>query len=291
MSSRPGRRRLAPLLGGALLVVATLAGCSGDDPTEDTAPTPSVTPTATTTSPVPTPTAPPTAPAVPSPKQGSCYRLTYRQAVSPTSGAAPTSCRGAHTSETYRVGTIDNVVDGHLLAVDSAQVQDDVAERCPATLGEAVGGTLEARRLSMLRSVWFTPSLGQSDKGAAWYRCDVVALAGAESLVDVRGSLDGVLDTDAGRDRYGMCGTTSPDSAAFERVPCSARHTWRAFSVLTLDDGRYPGAAAVDQTGSGCEEAAVDVVDDPLDYQWAYEGPDADEWAAGQTFVRCWAPD
>ena len=54
---------------------------------------------------------------------------------------------------------------------------------------------------------------------------------------------------------------------------------------------RASSIAAVDQTGSGCEEAAVDVVDDPLDYQWAYEGPDADEWAAGQTFVRCWAPD
>jgi hypothetical protein len=143
----------------------------------------------------------------------------------------------------------------------------------------------------MLRSVWFTPSLGQSGKGAAWYRCDVVALAGANDLVDVRGSLAGVLDTEQGRDRYGMCGTASPDSARFERVPCSARHTWRAFSVIGLDGRRYPGATAVDAAGSGCEEAAVDVVDDPLDYQWAYEGPDAEEWAAGQTFVRCWTPD
>ena len=28
----------------------------------------------------------------------------------------------------------------------------------------------------MLRTVWFTPSVEESDAGANWYRCDVVAL-------------------------------------------------------------------------------------------------------------------
>jgi hypothetical protein len=271
-----------------VVLTLLLAGCSGDDPAPTDVPTPTTTATATAS---PTPTAPPTATPVRSPAKNACYRLTYRQAVSPTSSTPSTSCRSVHTSQTYQVGRIDNVVDGHLLAVDSARVQDDVAERCPAALGKAVGGTVEAQRLSMLRSVWFTPSLAQSGKGAAWYRCDVVALAGAKDLIDVRGSLAGVLDTERGRDRYGMCGSARPDSARFERVPCSARHTWRAFSVIGLAGRRYPGAKAVTAAGSACEEAAVDVVDDPLDYQWAYEGPDADEWAAGQTYVRCWAPD
>ncbi|WP_148612848.1 septum formation family protein [Nocardioides rubriscoriae] len=281
------RQSAATALAAALVSVGAsgvLAGCSGDDPT----PAPTATPTPSAT---PTPTPPPRATPVTVPADDACYRLTYRQAVSPTNGESPVPCTAPHTAQTYQVGRIDNVVGGHLLAVDSDRVQKDVAQTCPAALGAVVGGTLQDQRLSMLRSVWFTPSLEQAGKGAAWYRCDVVALAGAEDLLDVRGSLAGVLDTPAGRDRYGMCGTASPAARTFERVPCSAPHTWRAFSVIALDPGRYPGAPAVDDTGAACEDAAAGVAADPLDYEWAYEGPDAEQWAAGQTFVRCWAPD
>lgn len=288
--SSPLRRttRAAVAVLGGLAALASLVACTDDagDPSPDTPATTSATPSA-----APTPTPPPRAEPVVVPPASACYRLTYRQAVSPTNGEDAVPCRGPHTSQTYAVGRLDNVVAGHLLAVDSARVQGAVARDCPAALGRVVGGTTEDLRLSMLRSVWFTPSLEQSGKGADWYRCDVVALAGAEDLLSVSGSLEGVLDTDEGRDRYGMCGTAGPGARDFERVPCSARHTWRAFSVVDLGTGRYPGPGAVDSAGSGCETAAAEVADDPLDYEWAYEGPDADEWAAGQTFVRCWAPD
>ncbi|MCW2814474.1 MAG: hypothetical protein JWN84_1929 [Nocardioides sp.] len=289
MSSRlrpPTRAAVAVLAG--LAALGSLVACTDD--AGDLAPGPSAS-ASSTSSATPTPTPPPRAEPVVVPPASGCYRLTYRQAVSPTNGEDAVPCRGPHTSQTYDVGPLDNVVAGHLLAVDSARVQDAVAQDCPAALGRVVGGTAEDLRLSMLRSVWFTPSLEQSGKGAAWYRCDVVALAGAEELLSVRGSLAGVLDTEDGRDRYGMCGTAGPGARDFERVPCSAGHTWRAFSVIDLGTGRYPGPGAVDSAGSACETAAAEVADDPLDYDWAYEGPDADEWAAGQTFVRCWAPD
>lgn len=268
-----------------VLVLGVLTSCTGDDDGPGGGATSSAAPSAS-----PTPTPPPRAVPVEAPPANACYQLSYRQAVSPTNGETPVPCRGRHTSQTYQVGVLDNVVAGHLLAVDSDRVQRSVAEACPYALGRAVGGTLEDQRLSMLRSVWFTPSLEQAAKGASWYRCDVVALAGAEDLVTVQGTLSGVLSTSEGRDRYGMCGTAGPGAPSFERVPCSASHTWRAFSVIALDEGRYPGARAVDAAGSACEDAAVEVADDPLDYDWAYEGPDADEWAAGQTFIRCWSP-
>lgn len=264
------------------LAIALTACSGGDEP--DAAPTPTPTPTATAT-----PTPPPAAVPARVPPDDACYDLSFRQAVSPTNGEDAVACRRAHTSQTYEVGQVDNVVGGHLLAIDSARVQSEVATTCPSTLGDLVGGSLEDQRLSMLRSVWFTPSLEQADKGAAWYRCDVVALAGAEDLVEVTGSLDGILDTTEGRDRFGMCGTASPSARGFERVPCSADHSWRAFSVIALDEGDYPGAAQVDTRGNECEDAAAGVVDDPLDYEWAYEGPDRAEWRTGQTFIRCWA--
>lgn len=278
------RVRLLAATTTALLVLAT--GCSGDDE-PDAAPTPTPTPTPTAT-----PTPPPTAAPVKDPRDEACYVLTFDEAVSPTASDNAVGCLRPHTAQTFAVGRVDNLVEGHLLAIDSQRVQDGVAADCPAALGKAAGGTRRDLRLSMLRAVWFTPTLEQAAEGAAWYRCDVVVLAGEGRLVSVRRPLVGVLDTPEGRERFAMCGTASPDAKAFERVPCSADHTWRAFEVIGLPAGKYPGRAAVAEAGEGpCEDAAAGVADDPLDYDWAYEGPDAEQWAMGQTFIRCWAPD
>ena len=40
-----------------------------------------------------------------------------------------------------------------------------------------------------------------------------------------------------------------------------------------------------------CEDAGREVAEDALDYEWGYEWPTAEQWAAGQTYGRCWAPD
>lgn len=258
-----------------------LAGCTGggDDP--------DATPTGT-----PTPTVLATATAVPLPPGRACYRLEYDEALAPTNDRAPVDCARAHTSQTFAVGELDAVVDGHLLAVDSDRVREQVATACPVGLGRFLGGSTDDLRLSMLRAVWFTPTVEESDAGADWYRCDVIAVAGAEELATVTGALRGVLDEPAGRDRWGMCGTAAPDAADFARVLCSADHSWRAVAVVELPDGRYPGVAAVRESGqSPCEDAGLDAADDPLDFQWGYEWPTAEQWRAGQTYGRCWAPD
>jgi hypothetical protein len=144
----------------------------------------------------------------------------------------------------------------------------------------------------MLRSAWFTPSLEDSDAGAAWFRCDVVALAANGELAPLTGRLAGVLSRPSGRDRYGMCGTAAPGSSDFARVICSRRHTWRAIAVVPLRGAAYPGEARVRSAGQQrCEDAGAAVADEPLDYRWGYEWPTAEQWAAGQTYGICWAPD
>ena len=271
------------MLSALLSVVAVAAvGCSGsDDDKEPSAPE--------TTTPAPPPTAGPPPPA---PEEGACYDLTFRQALAPTAGRKPSPCSAAHTSETYAVGTLDTVVDGHLLAVDSQRVQKQVAEACPAALPRFLGGDQAALRLSMFRPVWFTPSLAQSDLGADWYRCDVVIVAGDEELAEPDASLEGALDKEALRDRYAMCGTAAPDDEDFERVICGVEHTWRAIRVIPYPAAKYPGEAAVrDQLESPCEDAGLDVAEDPLDYQWGYEYPTEEQWDMGQTWGLCWAPD
>ena len=283
--------------GRALAVLAVvallLAGCSGNDPSDAT-PGAAASPAPATPTPTPTatPTPPPTATDAPRPERGTCHRLTFDEVLSPTAAKPAFGCKQTHTAETYAVGTVANLADGHLLAVDSRQVQRQVATTCPDALPDVVGGSLDDLRLSMLRPVWFTPTVEEYDAGSDWYRCDVVALAGADRLTRVRGSLTGVLDTAQGRDTYGMCGTAGPDDADFQRVPCAEGHSWRAFSAIALPQGDYPGRAAVASAGQEpCRDAASRVADDPLDYEWGFEGPDADQWAAGQTFIRCWTPD
>lgn len=270
---------------GACLLAISLAvtGCSGSEEPDADRPSTSVGATA----------APPTAPPPPKPpKDGACYRLDFAEALAPTNNSKPRPCTRRHTAETYLVGTLETVVDGHLLAVDSDHVQQQVAAACPAALADFVGGDQAARRLSMIRPVWFTPSLRQSDRGANWYRCDVVVVAGAERLAEPDTSLEGALDREALREKYAMCGTAAPDSDDFERVICGAEHSWRAIRVVPYEPGAYPGVDAVkDALETPCSDAGLDVAEDPLDFRWGYEYPTKEQWEMGQTWGLCWAPD
>jgi hypothetical protein len=267
-------RLVAALLPAVLLA----AGCTAEE-REPESPAPSAAPK-------------PTASAVPLPEKGACYRLSFQDVLAPSNAADAVRCRDEHTSMTYAVGTLDRVVDGHLLAVDSDRVLDGLAERCPERLAELVGGTREQARLSMLRPVWFTPTLAQADAGADWFRCDVIAVAGQERLATLHRRLAGVLDSDEGRRTWGMCGTNEPDSADFERVLCSAPHAWRAVAVVAFEPGDYPGEDVVRERGqSPCEDAGREVADDALNFRWGYEWPTRQQWTSGQNYGRCWAPD
>lgn len=292
-----GRVRSATRYVGAVLLCAGLglSACSSEEagPGADAASSPSA--SADPTDPATTESEPadlPTATPPPSPPERACYRLDFAAALAPTAQGRSVDCAKKHTSITVGVGALDNLVDGHLLAVDSRRVRDAVAEDCPRIFADFVGGSARDQRLSMLRPVWFTPTLDESDEGAQWFRCDAIAVAGDERLADLTGRLAGVLDRPEGRDRYGMCGTAAPDDADFERVVCSARHTWRAIGTVDFEPGDYPGVDVARERGQApCEDAGADAAADPLDYEWAYEWPTAAQWKQGQTFGRCWAPD
>jgi hypothetical protein len=270
-----------------LVALALVAGCTGPtEPGADEDPPPVPGSAATSASP---PEAAPDPP--PAPEVGSCHRLSYRAAVSPTAprGAAP--CAAEHTAETFFVGRLDTVVDGRLLAVDSTRVERQVAEACPRRLGAWVGGTEEQRRLSMVRPVWFTPTVAASDAGAGWFRCDAVVLAGTRNLLRVDSSLRGVLDTEAGRGRLGLCATAEPGTPGFRRVVCERPHAWRAIRTVPLGGGDYPGREQVSSAGDEpCRDAGRSVADDPLDFAWGYEWPSAEQWRAGRTYGVCWVP-
>ncbi len=257
------------------VLVLTMAGCSGSAPES-----------------APTPTPPPTrATPVVDPAVGACHELAYLDAVAPTNASPDLSCEGAHTAETFHVGHLKTLVDGHLAAVDSQRVERQVRESCPTRLAAYLGGSEDQIRLSMLRAVWFTPAVAASDAGSNWFRCDVIEVAGDQQLTTLSGSLKGVLASD-GASAVAMCGTAKPDAEGFRRLPCSEDHTWRAITVVPLDADSYPGEDAAKAAGQEvCDQAGLDAAEDALDYQWGYEWPTAEQWTAGQTYGLCWAPE
>lgn len=235
-----------------------------------------------------------TVPPPPAPPGEGCYRLTFDDLAEPTSRRPPVDCDSRHDAQTFHVGTLDLVVDGHALAVDADRVVARLEETCDRRLDSFLGGTEEDRRLTRLQAVWFAPSLQQADRGARWFRCDVVALAGNDRLLRLPppSKLGGVLDRPAGAS-YGLCGTTAPGEPDFRRVICARPHAWRAVSTIALPRGRaYPGRAAVRAAGDDrCRDLVRDLVDDPLSFRFGWEWPTREQWRAGQRHGFCWAPD
>lgn len=276
------------LLPVVALLVLVLSACQGDDRPAATPGTPS-TPMSTTAS-----TAAPVEPP-PRPRAGRCHRMSYAEVLAPTTTLGETSCRRRHTTYTFHVGTLDTVVDGHLLAVDSARVRAQVARECPRRFARFVGGTADARRLSMLRAVWFSPTVEASDAGQSWFRCDVVAIATVGRLAPLGADLKGVLERPAARQRYGVCGTARPGAKGFRRVICSRRHSWRAVEVVEVRaaaDGAYPGARRAREAGEDrCRSVGRAASDDSLNFSWGWEWPSREQWAEDQRHGLCWVPD
>lgn len=275
--TRTTRARAVAVVAAALL--ATVTACSSGQPAAQTS----------ESTPTPAPSATATVPAAP--PAHACYALSFTEAAAPTTTRPPVPCKAAHTAETIRVGTIRPVVDGHLLAVDSDTVQQQVADRCRNALAAHVGGDEETRRLSRLTVVWFTPSLAQSDQGALWFRCDLVALAGHDQLAPLPRSTRQVLADRAALDRFGTCGTTSPASPKFQRVICSTPHSWRARATIDLPHTKYLGKAAGAAADSSCHDTEARLASDILKLQWSFEWPTRDQWKAGQRYGYCWTPD
>ena len=234
---------------------------------------------------------PASSPPVPPPERA-CYRLTLRQVLAAVTRAPSSPCTRPHTARTFAVGEVADLVDGPVRSIDAPRVQRAVAVECPRRLATFVGGPEQALRLSMFRSVWFTPTLPEAEDGAAWYRCDIVALAAEGTLAHLIGRLEGVLGRSAAwKATYGLCATAEPGTAGFERVACARSHTWRAVSTVPIPGERYPGVVAVRALGTApCTDAARNVADDALDFRWGYEWPSLEQWRSGRRYGVCWAP-
>lgn len=101
------------------------------------------------------------------PRPGLCYDLAADEAQLALSDEEPVPCDRRHTSYTTHVG---------FFGEDATAVDRPLAERaCRRALLQALG--ISAARLegTVLQAIWFQPSRRQWDRGARWFRCDLVA--------------------------------------------------------------------------------------------------------------------
>jgi hypothetical protein len=233
------------------------------------------------------------APPPPAPPQvGACHALTLQQATDPVDSSDPVPCTRPHTAQTYKVGRLSSLADGHLLAVDSPAVQARLVKECTPALPKYLGGDQTTQRLSRLGPVWFGPSLEQADAGADWFRCDVVGLRKEGALVTLPKNLKGALSAPDALDRFGTCGTAAPDAKSFQRVICADRHSWRAVDVVDLPAStRYLAKDAAATGDAACKDVASQRANGALKYTWSFEWPTRANWAAGQRYGYCWVPE
>jgi hypothetical protein len=234
------------------------------------------------------------APPKPKPKPKACYRLTLSELARPANGSTPVSCRRRHDAVTIYVGRLHTVVNGHALSVDSTRVQRQLSTACPREFANLIGGSPATRNLSRFKVVWFSPTLAQSDLGANWFRCDLIAFARQNTLMGLPPlrRLEGALSRPGSLGTYGLCGTAAPGDPHFARVICAKPHSWRAISTIAIPGGKhYPGAAAVRRAGdAACQRRVRSRSGFALQFRYGWEWPTREQWAVGQHYGYCWAP-
>ena len=109
--------------------------------------------------------------------------------------------------------------------------------------------------------VWYSPTLEQSDAGADWFRCDLIAFAGRTSCAPLPATGPAARASSGRRgalDSYGLCGTAAPGARGFQRVIC-AGEPLLAGDRHDRPAGRreVPGPATVRKAGDAiCKDLA-----------------------------------
>ncbi len=132
--------------------------------------------------------------------------------------------------------------------------------------------------------VWYSPTLEQSDRGADWFRCDLVAFATGDRLADLPRPVAASSRSSTRRAPSTPGGCAAPPRPAprgFSRVICSRDHSWRAVATIDLgDDESYPGTASVRGAGDDdCRDVASEGAGSAtLKFQYGWEWPTRAQW-------------
>lgn len=226
------------------------------------------------------------------PEVGACRVLSVTDVDQPANATATVPCTEKHNAETYAVGDLPGEFDES--DYQSGDLSAFAYRTCSDAFAEHLGADESAVLRTLLSWAWFRPSEKAWDDGARWYRCDVIG--GENTSTDpptyrnLPPSTEGLL---AGRpdDRWMAC-AAGPSVAEGTKVPCAARHDWRAVTTIKLGetDDPYPGdAVAESRTRSFCQQSVEAWLNYPASFDYGFTYFHEAEWEAGNRRSVCWA--
>lgn len=222
------------------------------------------------------------------PELGACRALEATDLDQPSDSSPAVSCSKAHTAQTFAVGTLPATTG---TSYGDKRQGTFVFDTCTKAFREFLGADESLAMRIQLSWAWFRPSERGWEKGARWYRCDVVGgVDGAKHLRDLPVDAKGLF-TEELPDAWLTCarGTTVTRST---KVPCSEQHDWRAVSTIKVGQPQdpYPGDRLVQvRSRDRCSDWVGAWTNYQTDYDFGYTWFHEAEWATGNRRSVCWA--
>lgn len=222
------------------------------------------------------------------PAPGVCRVLTPEDVEQRANATETVPCAEKHTAETIDVGELPDEFD------DSEYVSQELSsfayKTCQAAFTEHLGADESSALRTLLSWAWFRPSESAWDRGARWYRCDLLGGVADTGYRALPTTTDGLL---AGRpdDRWMAC-AAGPSVAQGAKVACSTPHDWRAVTTIKLGEpgDAYPGDEVVaSRTRSYCQKSVSAWLNYPARFDFNYTHFHEAEWEAGNRRSVCWA--
>jgi len=224
------------------------------------------------------------------PELGACRLLTPEDITETSNASDVVDCKDDHTAETFAIGTFPKSLtsDGDAENVDLGGY---IYKTCNERFQSFLGGEESAVMRSTLTWAWFRPSDEAWDKGARWYRCDVVG-GGEQSqrFVTLPRTAKGLL-LGIPADKWMTC-VNGPNVSGSVKISCAQPHTWRAVTTIKLGepDDKYPGDRVAEvRTRDFCSNSVGAWLNYPVDYDFGYTWFHEPEWKAGNRRSICWA--
>lgn len=222
------------------------------------------------------------------PALGACYQLTPKDTTSPSSNAAAVDCGAQHTSETFAIGTLPAETGKDY---DASGHGRWIYDRCERAFEKFVSVDESQALRVQLSWAWFRPSERGWDKGARWYRCDLVG-GSAEATVyrDLPKTAKGLFRAEP-PEKWLTCARGETVLKA-EKLPCTEKHDWRAVTTIKVGapDDPYPGDRLVQvRSRDFCSDSVGAWMNYPVSYQFGYTWFHEAEWKTGNRRSVCWS--
>jgi hypothetical protein len=222
------------------------------------------------------------------PKLGACYRLTPEDTQASSSAIEPVPCSKEHTSQTFAVGTLPASTGK---AYESAAHGKWIYPTCERAFERFLGVDESLALRVRLSWAWFRASERGWDKGARWYRCDVVGgPADADRYVPLPPDAKGLFRAKP-PEQWLACAQGETVLKA-KKLPCTEPHNWRAVTTIKLGEARDPylGDRLVEvRSRDFCSDSVGAWLNYPVDYEFGYTWFHEAEWKAGNRRSICWA--